>query len=155
MHALPVPTLEHVADLTVQVAAPIEIGDTGAGLRRLIPITGGTLSGPRIAGKVLAGGADFQRVSPDGVADLDARYAIELTDGTRVFVVNRAMRRAPPEVTARLVRGEPVDPALVYFRCAPSFEVAPGPWRWLAENVFVGTGARRPDCVELAIFRVG
>src|SRR5690349_4789134 len=124
---LPVPALEHVGDLTVLVSSPIEIGDTGAGLRRVIPITGGTLSGPRLAGKVLAGGADFQRVGRDGVAELDARYALELDDGTRVFVTNRAMRRASPEITARLVRGEIVDPALVYFRCAPSFEVQPGP----------------------------
>ncbi len=154
MSTLAAPALEHVGDLTVFVAAPIEIGDTGGGLRRLIPITGGTLEGPAMRGKVLAGGADFQLVRPDHVAELDARYALELDDGTRVFVTNRALRRASPEITAKLVRGEPVDPALVYFRCSPAFEVAPGPWRWLAENFFIGTGARRPDRVEISIYRL-
>lgn len=154
MPSLPAPALEHVADLTVFVAAPIEIGDTGAGLRRLIPITGGEIVGPAMRGKVLSGGADFQLVRPDHVAELDARYALELDDGTRVFVANRALRRASPEITGKLVRGEPVDPALVYFRCSPAFEVAAGRWRWLAESFFVGTGARRPDRVEISIYRL-
>jgi hypothetical protein len=110
--------------------------------------------GPRLKGKVLPAGADFQLVRPDSVAELDARYVLALDDGTTVYVTNRALRRASPEVTERLMRGEPVDPADVYFRCAPSFEVQEGPWRWLAQSMFVGTGVRRPDCVEMAFFRL-
>ena len=154
MHDLPAPALELFARLTVQVAQPIEIGDVPGGHRRIIPITGGTVAGPAVGGRVLAAGADFQQVRPEGVAELDARYVLALDDGTQVFVVNRAVRRATPEITAMLARGEPVDPALVYFRCTPRFEAPPGPWRWLMEQVFVGTGVRRPDCVELAFYRV-
>ncbi|HVL56496.1 MAG TPA: DUF3237 domain-containing protein [Burkholderiaceae bacterium] len=154
MMTLSPPKLEHVADLEVFVDAPIEVGATDGGLRRLIAITGGTVAGPKLRGRVLPGGADFQIVRPDSVAVLDARYVIELDDGTRAFVSNRALRRATPELTAKLMRGEPVDPALVYFRCVPEFEVPPGRWRWLAESVFVGTGARRPDRVELSIYRM-
>ena len=151
---LPPPGLEHVADLTVLVGPPIEIGATGAGLRRIIPITGGRIEGPGLRGRVLAGGADYQLVRGETIAELDARYALELDDGRSIYVVNRALRRATPEVTARLVRGEPVEPSLVYFRCAPSFEVADASLRWLVESLFVGTGARRPDRVELSFFRV-
>ena len=149
-----IPSLELLARLTVQVAPPIEIGDTPGGLRRVIPIIGGTVTGPGISGRVLPAGADYQLVRPEGVAELDARYVLALDDGTQVFVVNRALRRATPEVTQQLVRGEPVDPSLVYFRCTPRFEAPPGPWRWLMEHVFVGTGVRRPDCVEMAFYRV-
>jgi hypothetical protein len=148
------PTLAFVARLDVEVGPPVEVGRTDAGLRRLIPILGGRVEGSGMQGRVLPGGADFQRVRDDGVAELDARYVLQLDDGSAVYVVNRALRRAPPEVTARLLRGEPVDPALVYFRSSPRFEVAAGPWRWLMENVFVGTGVRRPDRVELALWRV-
>lgn len=155
------PSLELVAELTVQVAAPIEIGVTPGGHRRVIPIIGGTVSGPGLngqkglKGRVLAAGADFQLVQPaDGTAQLDARYVLALDDGTHVFVANRALRRASPEVTARLMRGEAVDPGLVYFRCQPAFEAPPGPWRWLMDHVFIGTGVRRPDCVEMAFYRV-
>ncbi|MBP8305831.1 MAG: DUF3237 domain-containing protein [Burkholderiaceae bacterium] len=154
MSLMPAPALEHVTDLTVFVAAPIEVGDTGSGQRRVIPITGGTARGPRLNGTVLSGGADFQLVRPDHVAELDARYVIQADDGTCLFVMNRALRRASAELTARLVRGEAVDPSLVYFRCTPSFEAPAGPHRWLAENLFVAVGARRPDRVEMSIFRI-
>ena len=58
MSLMPAPTLEHVTDLTVFVSTPIEVGQTGAGQRRLIPITGGNARGPGLNGTVLAGGAD-------------------------------------------------------------------------------------------------
>lgn len=155
MHdALAAPALELFAHLSVAVAAPIEVGDTPAGRRRIIPIVGGQLRGPAVAGRVLAAGADFQTVQPDGVAQLDARYVLELDDGTHVYVVNRALRRAPPAVTEQMMRGEPVDPSLVYFRCTPRFEVGEGRWQWLAQSLFVGTGVRHPNSVEMAFYRV-
>ena len=40
---LPAPRLEHLCDLAVTIAAPVEVGQTPAGLRRMIPITGGTV----------------------------------------------------------------------------------------------------------------
>lgn len=59
---LPAPRLEHLCDLAVTIAPPVEVGTTPAGLRRMIPITGGTVSGPKVNGRVLAGGADFQLI---------------------------------------------------------------------------------------------
>ncbi len=154
MPDLDAPKLELFATLSVRVAAPIEIGAVNGGRRRIIPIIGGEIRGPHVSGRVLDAGADFQLVQGDGVAELDARYVLELDDGTKVFVANRALRRASIEVTEKLVRGEAVDPSLVYFRCLPRFEVAEGRWRWLAESLFVGTGVRRPDTVEMAFYRV-
>jgi hypothetical protein len=77
---LPPPSLEHLCDLAVTIAAPIEVGHTPAGLRRMIPITGGTVTGPQLNGRVLPGGADFQLILSQGTqAHLDARYVLELT----------------------------------------------------------------------------
>ena len=159
--SLPKPELEHVADLTVQVAAPIEAGNvTGLnsrGKRRIIPITGGRLDGPQLQGRVLPGGADFQIVVSDTCADLDARYLIELDgahQGEHIFVQNRALRRGSAEDVARLVRGEPVDPQAIYFRCVPSFEVSCAALQWLTQSVFIGTGARFPERVLISLFRV-
>ncbi|HCY14792.1 MAG: hypothetical protein A2Z93_15835 [Curvibacter sp. GWA2_64_110] len=162
MATLPAPALEHVADLTVFVATPIEAGTiTGLnsrGKRRIIPITGGTLRGPQLNGRVLAGGADFQLVVSDTAADLDARYIIELDGpefaGEHVYVQNRALRRGSAADIARLVRGEVVDPAAIYFRCVPSFEVSSPKLAWLTDSLFVGTGARHPDRVEISLFRL-
>lgn len=158
---LATPTLEPALDLTVHVARPIEAGDViglnSRGRRRIIPITGGTVSG-RINGHVMAGGADFQLVVSATSADLDARYLLQLDDtewaGAHVFVQNRALRRGSPEDIARLVRGEPVDPAAIYFRCAPTFEVSHPALAWMTESLFIGTGARFPDRVEMRFFRV-
>jgi hypothetical protein len=152
---LPPPQLEHVCDLAVTIAAPVEVGHTPAGLRRMIPITGGTVTGPRLNGKVLAGGADFQLILGGGTqAHLDARYVIELDDGSRVFVQNTALRVASLENSQRIMNGQPVNPEEIYFRCQPKMEATTPAWSWLSESQFIGTGRRAPDGVFLSFYRV-
>ena len=154
---LAAPQLRHLCDLAVSVSPPIEAGNvTGLnsrGRRRIIPITGGTVTG-RINGKVVPAGADFQIVVSDTCADLDAQYMLELDSGHHVFVKNRAIRRASAEEVARLVSGLPVDPNRVYFRCVPTFEVSDPELKWMTESVFIGTAARAPDGVFLSFYEV-
>jgi Protein of unknown function (DUF3237) len=149
------PTLTHVADVLVEVGEPIAIGETPQGLRRVVPITGGTIRGERLNGTVLAGGADFQIIGPDGFTRLEARYVIRLDDGALVYVDNRGVRFGPPEVMARITRGEPVDPAQVYFRSTPRFETGAPAYQWLTRPLFIASGARHPDRVALSVFEVG
>lgn len=151
---LPTPTLKPFADLTVQVGPPQEVGRTVRGMRRLIPILGGEAVGDGWRARVLPGGADFQLVVSDTLAELDARYMLETDGGDLVYVTNRAVRSGPPELMAKLVRGEPVDPALIYFRCSPSFETASASLRWITERLFVGSGARHPDRVVMRFFEL-
>jgi hypothetical protein len=152
---MPPPQLEHVCDLAVTIAAPVEVGQTPAGLRRMIPITGGTVSGPRLNGQVMAGGADFQLILNGGTqAHLDARYVIELDDGSRVFVQNTALRVASLENSQRIMNGQPVNPDDIYFRCQPKLEATTPQWAWLSESQFIGTGRRAPDGVFLSFYRV-
>ena len=152
---LPPPTLEHLCDLAVTIAAAVEVGQTPAGLRRMIPITGGTVTGPRVNGKVLAGGADFQLILGGGTqAHLDARYVIELDDGSRVFVQNTALRVASLENSQRIMNGQPVNPDEVYFRCQPKLEATTPEWAWLSESQFIGVGRRAPDGVFMSFYRV-
>lgn len=154
MH-LPAPSLEHLCNVSVTIAAPIEVGPTHAGYRRLIPITGGTVSGPGFSGRVLPGGADFQLIVGDGTqAQLDARYVLELDDGSRVFVQNTALRVASAEDSAKIRAGVPVDPNRVYFRCQPRLEPTTAAWAWLANHQFIGTGVRLPDAVHLSFYKV-
>jgi Protein of unknown function (DUF3237) len=155
---LPQPHLLHVADLKVLVDRPIEAGQVlglnSRGKRRIIPITGGSVTGPLLNGKIMAGGADFQIVVSDTSADLDARYLIELDSGEHIFVQNRALRRGSAENIAKLVRGEPVNPSEIYFRCVPTFEVSSPSLQWMTESIFLGTGARFPDHVLISIYKV-
>lgn len=150
---LAAPQLEHLCDLAVRVAMPVEVGAGPSGVRRMIPITGGEVSG-RLSGQVLPGGADFQLIVGGTLARLDARYVIELPDGARVFVQNTAVRAASAEVTAKLMRGEPVPPEAVYFRCQPTFETGDPRWQWLHERQFIGTGVRLPDTVLMSFYCV-
>jgi hypothetical protein len=147
--------LTHIADLTITVAAPIAIGDTPEGLRRIVPITGGTIKGPRLNGTILQAGADFQLIRPDGYTTLEARYAARLDDGAMLYIVNTGVRFGPPEVMARITRGEPVDPLEVYFRTTPKFETAHPAHQWLTRKLFLATGARHPDRVEIIVYEVG
>src|SRR5512133_2191485 len=114
---LATPQLKFFADLSVQVGEPLEVGRTARGLRRLIAITGGEAVGDGWRARVLPGGADFQLLVSDTLAELDARYALETDRGELIYVQNRAIRSAPADLMARLVHGEAVDPALIYFRC--------------------------------------
>lgn len=110
------PSLLHIADLSVEVAEPIVVGETPEGLRRIIPILGGSVSGPRLEGEILGAGADFQMFRSDGVTILEARYVLRTSDGAVIAVNNAGLRRGPPDAMTRLARGEVVDPALIYFR---------------------------------------
>jgi hypothetical protein len=138
--------------LNVTVAAPLELGTTALGRRRVIPITGGTVAGPLLTGTVLSGGADWQTLRADGTAELEARYTLQAADGALIGVVNRGLRHGPEAVIRRLIAGEAVDPAAYYFRCTPVFEAAAPAHLWLTRTVFIGTGARQPDHVEIAVF---
>jgi hypothetical protein len=138
----------------ITLAPPQELGAAPHGLRRIIPITGGRVSGERVSGRVLPGGADWQIVRADGVAELDARYTIETADGALVYVTNRGLRHGPAEVIGRLAAGEAVDPALYYMRTTPWFETGDARYAWLNRIVCVATGARRAAAVELEVFEV-
>lgn len=152
--SLATPPLDFFADLSVRVGAPQEVGATQHGQRRLIPILGGEARGVGWTARVLPGGADYQLTVSPHLTELDARYVLETDGGDRIYVHNRALRVAAPEVIARLMRGEAVDPAQVYFRCSPSFETASPTLGWIAERLFIGTGVRRPELVEVRFFTV-
>ena len=138
----------------ILLAPPLELGDTPQGRRRIIGITGGRFSGERLSGRVLPGGADWQVIRADGVADLDARYTLETEDGALIYVRNRGLRHGPPEIIRKLAAGEPVDPAMYYMRTTPTFETGDARYAWLNRIVCVASGARRASAVELEIFEV-
>ena len=138
----------------ITLATPQELGETPHGRRRIIPISGGRVSGERVSGRVLPGGADWQVARADGVAELDARYTIETADGALIYVANRGVRHGPAEVIRRLAAGEPVDPALYYMRTTPWFETGDARYAWLNRIVCVATGARRAAAVELDVYEL-
>jgi hypothetical protein len=160
--SLSAPVLQEVMQLSVHVAQPVEAGHVfhslGEGRRRIIPITGGsvqgTARGQSMRGEVLAGGADFQIITSPTVAQLDARYILRLDDGSTIYVTNQAIRSGSAQDIAALVRGESVPQERIYFRCAPRFEVERADLAWMTQTLFIGTGARFPDRVEMVFYEV-
>lgn len=142
-------------ELRVRLAPPQEIGAWGGGLRRVVPILGGAVDGPRLQGEVLPGGADWQTVRPDGVTVVEARYVLKLADGTLVGVSNRGLREAAPDVAARITAGEVVEPSLYRFITTPMFEAPDGPHAWLGRTMFAARGERLPDLVRLQAYAIG
>lgn len=146
--------LDFVAELSVSVAAPVVLAETQEGTRRSVAILSGRVEGPRLNASVQPGGIDHQIIRPDGLSILEARYALKTDDGADIYVINRALRHGPPDVMARVMSGEIVDPALYYFRTAPSFETADPRYDWMNRMLFVGEGGRTKDAVKVKIYAV-
>ena len=150
----PAPKLSFAFEVRATVGAPMEVGAVAQGRRRIVAITGGTFEGPGLRGKVMPGGADWQIIRADGFTELDTRYTLETETGQIVYVQNAGMRHAAPDVMKRLLAGEAVDPAAVYFRTVPKFETASPDLQWLTRSVFIGLGERYPNDVRIRFWRV-
>lgn len=157
MVAMETPELTFILEVRAQVSEPIDIGESGGGRRRIVPIVGGTFqghSGLVVKGRVLPGGADSQWIHADGLTIADARYVLETDRGQTIYVQNRGLRHASPETMRKLLAGERVDPSLVYFRTTPIFETAAAELHVLTRSVFIGTGERYPSEVVLRFWKV-
>jgi len=148
------PELEFIFSARVTVDPPQDLGAFNKGHRRVVPITGGDFSGPGLEGVVLSGGADWQLIRHDGVAELDARYTLRTKDGAEIHVHNRAMRHGPPEVMEALLAGRPVAAGSYYFRGVTSFETDATLYAWLGRHIIVCTAEREPADVHLRFYKV-
>ena len=136
---------EYLLGLKAQVSIVQVIGETPAGYRRIGVVTGGTFEGPKLSGKVLTGGSDWQFLHADGSALLDVRMVLETDDGATIGLTYRGVRHGPPEVLAKVNAFEHVDPSQYYFRTAAQFETAHEKYRWLNYIIAIGTGDRPPE----------
>jgi hypothetical protein len=150
----PAPKLVFAFELRALVAPPLVVGQMPAGTRRIVQIVGGTFEGPGLKGKILPGGADWQMIRADGFSELDTRYTLETDKGQTIYVQNAGMRHAAPDVMQKLLAGQQVDPALVYFRTVPKFETSAPELQWLTRAIFVGTGERNPSDVVVRFWRL-
>ena len=137
---LAAPQLTFVLELKVKVGQGFSVGQTVAGNRFVIPITGGSFEGSEIKGEVLSGGAAYQLINSDkGRSDLEAIYCIRTDDGVNIHVRNRG-----------IIAGN-------YFYCSPTFE-APmdSKYAWLNNAIYVcrPTGFGEGE-VRLGVWKVG
>jgi len=145
----------HLFTVTLQLHPVEDVGNTPAGQRRVIPISGGEFSGERMRGSVLpVVGADLLLIRPDGSSQQDVRLLLKTDDGALILMTYRGVRHTSAEVNARLARGEPVAASEYYFRTAPFFETSSEKYGWMNRIVAVGVGDRKPDCVIYEVFEI-
>jgi hypothetical protein len=136
------PQLEYVCELKVWCDKPYTVGPTAHGERVVIPIAGGTFEGPKMKGKVMAGGADYQLVDKArGRTDLEAIYSIVTDDNIIIHVRNIGILSTAEEGT--------------YFRTAPKFEAPYGSkYEWLNNRIFVCVPKGENGYISLKIWMV-
>lgn len=119
---------EFMWDAKVKIGDMINVGESKRGSKRVIPITGGTFTGPKIKGEVLPGGEDSQLVRPDGDTELNAQYLLKTDDGYIIQVTNKALIHTDSKTKA--------------FYCKSVLDVeAPknSPYDYLNHAIFIGT----------------
>ncbi len=129
-------TTQFLIELKVNIGSTVVVGESDNGRRQYIPITGGDffgtdIGGDKISGEVLAGGADWQLVRPDGVLEVDALYTIKTSDGAVIIVHNQGIISRPETADGKA--------AFPYVRTAPTFHAPKGKYDWLNKKIFVGT----------------
>jgi hypothetical protein len=143
-----------IFSIRAELEAITNLGRTPYGERRMIGIIGGSVSGPKLKGRILPGGADWQIIRGDGAADIKARYAIETEDGALIMVTSEGLRHGPPDVMERLTRGDNVDPRHYYFRTVMRFETAAPAVDWLNRILAIAKGRRESHAVRLDVYEV-
>jgi len=96
----------------------------------------------KLNGRILPGGSDWQIIRADGAADIQARYTIESDTGARILVYSAGLRHGPPEVMARLAKGDNVDPSL-YISAPCCGSRPPTPRRMAQPHSGAGAGRAR------------
>ncbi|MBO9519348.1 MAG: DUF3237 domain-containing protein [Porphyrobacter sp.] len=133
------PRLEFAFEEIVTLGQAIPVGETPLGKRNIVPITGGTFSGPGIEGTIIAGGWDWQLTRSDGCTEIEADYMIQTNDGVVINVFNVGAL-CPPEAGVR-------SPA----KTQPRFEAPKGKYDWLNRSAFIGTLDLAPGAAGPAV----
>jgi hypothetical protein len=122
------PGLELLYRSVVTLGPAVQVGQTARGMRRFIPITGGTFEGPTMRGEILPMGWDWQLDRADGCTEIIADYFLRTDDGVVINVVNSgALCRPGADGVAPPVRTTPV------------FEAPLGKYDWLGKGGYIGT----------------
>ncbi len=153
---LPEPRLDLIYRLEATLGDPQDVGEISARHRRIVPLTGGTFSGPELHGILLPGAsADWQIILPDGTALVDAHYTLKTERGDLLYVQSKGVRHGSTLVLARLGRGEDVDADEYTFRTSVKIETGAESLNWLNKGIFISVGGRQPGRVIYEVYLVG
>jgi len=142
--------MEYTADLQ---QPPRNTGAGPFGTRGLAVVTGGSFEGPRLKGKIWAGGGDWWLLGPDGVLRLDVRGTFETDDGALIYGQYYGVAR--PEAGSPVAQpGETSEYGDAYFMTTPRFETGDERYVWLNGLVCVAEGKRMEQGVAYRVYAV-
>ena len=150
----PPPALVPMTRIACDVEALVSLGEAPTGERRYVPLGGGTVHGPELNGRIVAGGVDWQIARRDGVLEIAAHYVIETEDGAQVEVQSTGLRHGPAEVMARLAAGQAVDRSEYFFRTLVRFATGHPDWLHLNKVMAIACGQRQARRVLLDLYRL-
>ncbi len=141
------PQFEFVYECDATLMPAVEMGKTVEGERRIIPITGGTVRGPKIRAELLHGGWDWNLSRSDGAGSVDAAYYMKTDDGVLIRIVNKGVGAGGPPTTSE--NGE-----RFFMFTHPEFEAPVGKYDWMNRGTFIGTLGARKDSHNAVLIRV-
>lgn len=150
----PPPCLVPMTHIDCEVGALVSLGAAPPGERRYVPLGGGTVRGPELNGTLVEGGVDWQWSRADGVLEIAAHYVVRTDDGALVEIRSEGYRHGPPEVMARLARGEAVPREDYFFRTLVRFTTGAPAWAHLNRTMAIACGQRDAQQVRLDLYRL-
>lgn len=146
---------EFLFNIEIDLAAPRDIGSMPElGVRHLYDFKGGSVAGPAIQGKVLAGGENWFLIRNNCVCDLYIQGQLQTVDGAIIDFVGHGYSRTTPEIRQTIMEGAAIKSADYAFRGAPFFETTDPAYVWLNDAVTVATYRFEPDQVTLSVYAI-
>jgi len=120
------PELKLGCVIRADIGPALEFATPHGAVRAMFPIVGGEAVGNGWKARILPGGADFALRLPDGSYAIEARYCMEMEDGTPVMVSNAGKMVQQPDGSFA-------------GRTRATLEVPEGQHRALGDAVWFGT----------------
>ena len=141
------PLLSFSNPVTVQA-----IGQTPFGERTTYIVTEGSFSGPKLRGRILAGGGDWFVRGAKDLARLDVRKTFETDDGALIHVAYTGLYKFNAGVSRILSAGGDANFGDTLFLAQVQFET--GDWRyaWLNEILAVAEARETAAGVEYELY---
>lgn len=145
--------LEKIAIMTASVESISSTRAMPIGTRQNYMVSGGTIEGDRLKGRLVPGGGDYLLVDPSGVGHVDARLTWEMENGAFVYV----------QYLGRVIMTEKVGDAFrtggetafgdTYFVTQIRFEAGHADYAWLNGIVALGEGrVAAGRCIQYNIY---
>jgi len=128
-----------VFSVSLTVSATHNVGNTQYGKRRQLDVSGGTITGDKLKGTVLAGGLDYELTLSNGAMELEEVLVYKTSDNTSIFVRNCGVAAAGDQA----------------IRIVPDIEApTSGSYAWLNTTKLFGTRVASADKITLNIYDV-